>query len=313
MREIVIAFLLLFSLSAQGQFVINSYRFTPPVPTDLLLDSFPGAGVAFSFRKLDKGYAGNAIKVVRASDKDSVDVGFVGNYLDTISMKSFCGTGATDSCFVSTWYDQSGNTSNAVNYTYATMPKIMINGAVLYKGTNVVMQRDSDYVAMPANLQLADQSIFSAMSLNVSVDQTTAGFTLLQSDSVTFTNAIQFGAVTGGLTNERHVWITATATVRAIGEVTTNLSATRYLWTHMFDQPNGTAQVYKNGLQETMVNNNNGGFNSTNYPVSFNLARPAANTVIKNTSIMEIIVYPSYESSNRAAIETNINNFYSIY
>jgi hypothetical protein len=47
-------FLLLFSLSAQGQFIINSYRFGGGVSADLLLDSFPGAAAAFSFRKLDK-------------------------------------------------------------------------------------------------------------------------------------------------------------------------------------------------------------------------------------------------------------------
>ena len=317
MRGIVISFLLLFSLSAHGQFIIDSYRFG--AAADLLLDSFPGAGVAFSFRKLDKDYAGNAIKVVRASDKDSVNVGFVGGYLDTISMKSFCGTGATDSCFVSTWYDQSGNARDAVNYTYATMPKIMINGAVLYKGTNVVMQRDSDFVAMPANLQLTDQSIFSAMALNIAVDAATSSFRFFQSDSTVSTNIFGFGSITGTLSNERHCWITlgTGAFVYGSGQTTTNLSAGRYLWTHLFNQASPTAEVYKNAVLESMTITSGGGgagaFSATNYPRSFNLGRPTENANLRNSSTMEVIVYPSYQSSNRAAIETNINNFYSIY
>jgi hypothetical protein len=318
MRGIVIAFLLLFSLSAQGQFIIDSYRFAPTGP-DLLLDSFPGAGVAFSFRKLAKGYNGNAIKVVRASDKDSVNVGFVNGYLDTISMKSFCGTSATDSCFVSTWYDQSGNTRNAVNYTYATMPKIMINGEVLYKGTNVVMQRDSDFVAMPANLQLTDQSIFSAMALNIAVNAATPEFAFFQADSTTVTNFLVFGSATGSISSERHSWLTlgTSSLVYGSGQTTTNLSAARYLWTHLFNFSSPTTEVYKNSALESMTiatgSGGGGAFSATNYPRSFNLARPAGNTAITNNSTMEVIVYPSYESSNRAAIETNINNFYLIY
>ena len=317
MRMYALLLLLFFGTAAPGQMVIDSYRFGAPAPAaDLLLDSFPGAGVAFSFRKLDKDYAGNAIKVVRASDKDSVNVGFVGGYLDTISMKSFCGTGATDSCFVSTWYDQSGNTRNAVNYTYATMPKIMINGAVLYKGTNVVMQRDSDFVAMPANLQLTNQTIFSAMALNIAVDAATPSFAFFQADSTAGTNFLFFGATTASLSSERHSWITVgtSALVYGSGQTTTNLSAARYLWTHLFNQASPTTQVYKNAVLESMTITTGGGaFSATNYPRSFNLARPAGNTAIRNTSTMEVIVYPSDQSTNRAAIETNINNFYNIY
>lgn len=58
----------------------------------LLLDSYSGAGVAFSLRKLKSDYAGSAIRVRRSSDNTEQDIGFVGNQLDTASLHSFVGS-----------------------------------------------------------------------------------------------------------------------------------------------------------------------------------------------------------------------------
>ena len=55
-----------------------------------LLDTYPGATVAYSLRLLKSDYSGNAVKVRRASDNAEQDIGFVNNELDTASLETFC-------------------------------------------------------------------------------------------------------------------------------------------------------------------------------------------------------------------------------
>jgi len=72
---------------------------------DLLLDLYPNAGVAYSFRKLRKAQ-NLALRVRRESDSQVLDVGFNGVHLDTASIASFC-AGTTGKMVI--WYDQSGS------------------------------------------------------------------------------------------------------------------------------------------------------------------------------------------------------------
>ena len=100
---------------------------TPPAP--LLLDTYSGASMAYSVRKLRNGYTGNAIRVRRSSDNAEQNIGFSGNNLDTSALLAFC-SGTTNG-FVTTWYDQSGNGNNAVMTTAVNQPQIVSSGAVL--------------------------------------------------------------------------------------------------------------------------------------------------------------------------------------
>ena len=87
-----------------------------------LLDLYPSASVAYSLRRLSSTYTGNAIRVRRSSDNTEQNIGFdaFGN-LDTTALTTFCsGTNG----FVTTWYDQSGNSRNATQTTAANQPQI---------------------------------------------------------------------------------------------------------------------------------------------------------------------------------------------
>ena len=99
----------------------------PPSPFVGLLDTFPGATMAYSVRKLRSAYAGNALRVRRSSDNAEQDIGFVGADLDTSSLLSFVGAG---NGFVTTWYDQSTSGINPVQATTTKQPKIVSSGAV---------------------------------------------------------------------------------------------------------------------------------------------------------------------------------------
>jgi len=93
----------------------------------LLLDTYPGAAAAYSLRKLRTAYNGSAIRVRRSSDNAETDIGFISNALDTSSLNTFVGA---NSGFVTTWYDQSGNSYNVTQSTAGNQPRVVNAGTI---------------------------------------------------------------------------------------------------------------------------------------------------------------------------------------
>ena len=92
------------------------------------LDTVTGAAAAYSLRKLRTAYAGSAIRVRRSSDNAEADIGFTtAGDLDTVALLAHCGAG---NGFVTTWYDQTTNTRNAIQATAANQPR-MVNAGVV--------------------------------------------------------------------------------------------------------------------------------------------------------------------------------------
>ena len=92
-----------------------------------LLESYPGASVAYSLRKI-KVYSGYCIKVRRSSDDATQDIGFKNGVLDEDALLAF--VGANDG-FIETWYDQSGNGNNVVQGITTRQPKIVSSGTLI--------------------------------------------------------------------------------------------------------------------------------------------------------------------------------------
>lgn len=106
--------------------IINPYVFS--ASGSLILDLFaPGAGNAYSVRKLRTAYAGSCIRVRRSSDNTEQNIGFSGNALDTTALLSFVGAG---NGFVTTWYDQSTNGVDVTQATTTLQPRIVNSGSV---------------------------------------------------------------------------------------------------------------------------------------------------------------------------------------
>jgi len=100
---------------------------------NLLLDDLSvSAARAYSTRKLRAAYSGNCMKVRRASDSTTQDIGFSAGELDTSALATFCS--GTDG-FIHTWFDQSTNAKDIVNTTAAQQPRIVTSGSVLTKNS----------------------------------------------------------------------------------------------------------------------------------------------------------------------------------
>jgi hypothetical protein len=133
-----------------------------PGPT---LDSYPGAYVAYSLRKLSSSYTGSVIQVRRSSDNATANIGFYRYSLDQTELLNFVGTG---SGFVTTWYDQSGNNRHATQGTNASQPRIVDSGSIVTLLNNPCLQNytTGQSLAIPVG-SISGENIFSYMISNV--------------------------------------------------------------------------------------------------------------------------------------------------
>jgi hypothetical protein len=133
-----------------------------------LLDQFPNAAAAFSVKKIRNAYSGNCMKVRRASDNTTLDIGFSGDDLDTSSLQTFCA--GTDG-FVETWYNQSGTSAVATQTVLAKQPKIVTSGSVILKDGIPAVSSDGvdDFMSISNSETFfnTEFSVFSAFAYKV--------------------------------------------------------------------------------------------------------------------------------------------------
>jgi len=137
----------------------SSEEVAPPVGT-LLLDLY-GTDVeaAYSVRKLKTSYSGSCMRVRNASSVE-LDIGFDSNGdLDTATLLTHTGSG---SGYVVKWYDQSGNSNDAVQTTTANQPHIVYNGVVKTHNSIPAVTQDSD-LGNPSNQFLDLTTSFDAV------------------------------------------------------------------------------------------------------------------------------------------------------
>jgi hypothetical protein len=271
-----------------------------------LLDDYPSAAAAYSLRKLRTAYTGSAIRVRRAVGSPSEkDIGFVNNELDVSDLQSFCS--GTDG-FVQTWYDQSGNGRNATQTTAANQPQIVSSGSVISENGKPSLQFDGSNDSLNFNgLVYTTNTVFA-----------TAVF--LQNNSGTFT-AIASQNSGGGQIGR--------STILGLDDSSPRKS--QYFFNNGTSYLNRSSGTIANNTQTLMTNysQSNNYFNalngsSGNNVISGQSFTPAStngfaigNLPITGSpllgEIQEIIIWNSDQSSNKTGIETNINDFYSIY
>ena len=127
-------------------------------PVQLLLDTNPGASVAYSLRKLSSAYAGSAIRVRRSSDNTEQNIGFVNGVLDTAALLSFCGNG---NGFVTTFYDQSGNAKDSVQPSAGGQPRIVLSGVLETLNSKPTINYISNTFTGTTGQNVTAQSIFT--------------------------------------------------------------------------------------------------------------------------------------------------------
>lgn len=263
----------------------------------LLLDNVTGAVAAFSVRQLSSTYTGSAVEVRRASDSTTQNIGFEGGQIDLGALTSFC---SGTNCFVRTWYDQSGTGNHAVQTTVANQPKIydsVLGVTTRNNKPTVIFDGSNDF--FPFTTDSTISTVISVFSMNTS-------------------------GVYSGLFSFR----TSAALLPPSNE------------SLLINEVPSVGKIYASPAHYAFINSNE--VNYTNFR-TFNIGEPLlpasflnvvslidTTTAIgtKNIAVMadvfsasrfmngrlsEMIFFKDNQLSNRLAIETNVNNFFSIY
>ena len=270
----------------------------PPV-INFLLDDYPGATWACSLRKLSSSYTGYCIKVRRSSDNTEQDIGFVGEDLDTSALSSFCS--GTDG-FITTWYDQSGNSRNATQTTNANQPRIVLSGvidtvsgigsstpAIKFDGSTDFLQFGSGLVS--SFTQATAYTVAKTVSIG-------GGWWAFNDDG-------------GGAAH--HPWTDGNGYENFGNNSRPGFSsAGKFVSQHLYTVMSKTNdfQVFTNGASMYSNATNTVVFSTGNVRLGTNFS---ANTYFYNGYFQEHILYPSDNLTDRSGIESNINAYFSVY
>lgn len=278
---------------------LNSYYQIANFPdyTSGFLADYPNAAVAYSVRKLSN----TAIKCMRVRRAvppyDEQDIGFTaGGDLDEAAIVAF---GGSDELRVSAWYDQSGQQNHATQIAPSSQPQIYNGTAVIIENGKPALNFQNDVVYTSSNITLSDGAFFG-----VSVGTTNGGENnnLYSSDGsprvgqflrASISNAIQsIGFTSSGSA--------VTATGPSVGVDTQFLGVAECTGTVITAYANGTGGTSRNLTNRTDA-------------APLYVGSRAAPGGTHNGYIQEVIHYPNDQSSNRTAIETDINTYYDIY
>ena len=255
--------------------------------TPLLLDTYTGAQTAFSFNfKLRTEYSGSAFRVRRDNDNAELDIGFSGTDVAESALTTFVGA---NSAYVVTAYDQSSNGNDWTQSTAGLQPRIVSAGTVDKINGKIAIY--SDPAVQTANINCTITGAVETTAFHVLFNSTA-----WLSINIGGTNAVYYGLMTNG---------TLTDNYNSSGTPDTyvNGSIIGDSQDALYDAVLNIQSIASfTGLDLSNVSWD--GFN-TDYIYSSAVGAP--------TYIQETIIYDSDKSSDRAAIETDINNRYSIY
>lgn len=268
-----------------------------------LLTTYSGAAAGWSLRKLDSTYTGHAIKVRRSSDNTEQDIDFLpSGYLDTASLKSFVGS---NSGYVTTWYDQSGNGRNLTQTTAANQPRIVDAGTVFRVNGKVSIKyiiANSWYLR---NTALAISGGANFFMLSVS-----------NTDVVAATNNVIVYMSGGGIAHQHNSSRMYTYAGGISGDASSTVTAQMLNESDYDGSASGNSnrlKLYENGSQLTL-SNFTGTVPATVTSTGIEVGRPyGINAAYLGGSVSEVVLWFSNQSANRTGIESIINSYYSIF
>jgi len=254
-----------------------------------LLDTYTGATVAYSLRYLNSSYGGSCIRVRRSSDNAEQDIGFSSGVIDVSSMESFCS--GTDG-FVVTWYDQSGNATNATQSTAGSQPKIVTSGTTLTSGYNSKYAIDFDATDDYMVTSVALTQVFYQSWV---FDRATSGIRSLPLGDITATPYSFYWTAGDDFYTAMKTQTLHDSNDTSTGDfLITSLRDTSNNLKYWLNGVAGTTQTYANSA-DTLIRL---GYRNGQYHDGY---------------FQELIYWSSDQESNRSAIETDVNGYYSIW
>lgn len=258
-----------------------------------LLDDYPGAGVAYSVRKLDKDYIGSCIRIRRSSDNTEQDIGFESDGdLDVGAITTFCGAGNGD---VVTIYDQSGNSYNLTvapgNWRICTSGSITVadNGKPAITSIS-----STPFTASISMVNVFGSSVFYHYGVASATDLSTGG-------TLYFIDASTDYLYTLG--NGFFGFFRLNYTLLCYNDGTFVDDQT-YI-TEVLMQSSSSIDMY---IDNTESGNNESV--TTNAPTGTVTIYVGSDEFATLGTFQELVMYPSNQNSNRSSIYTNVSAYF---
>ncbi len=291
----------------------GTYSLTTPAPTITgqsgtftaaplftgLLDTYTGSEAAYSLRRLSSTYTGNLIRVTKKVSNviSTTDIGYnSSNELDTTALATFASGADSGEVRVDIWYDQSGNGNNVTQSSFTGCPYIYQSGSLITENSKPAIKNGGNIALETTNSPFNSQVLTSFM---VNKYYTTSNYHVLltignsNASSFRFFNNNNYGNWRANGLN-----INGTSGDLDIQNLTSAYNTTTNLYARY------------NGSQFGTASGTAGAFTSSEIRIGKNLANANQNFI---GTYQEFIFYSSEQSSNMSGIETNINNYYSIY
>lgn len=300
MRKLFLFISVLLCLSSEAQIIrANAYYRPFAAGGNLLFDTYD-ATVGYSLRKLKTSYSGSAIRVRESGGNTETDIGFLSSgELDTVALKNHCGS---NSGFITKWYNQGsgGSSLDAVQTTSSIQPRIVDAGVVersngkpsgrYVNGSGYRLTASSVNIAQPLTVfSVAELTAATGINASTLFHGTSANFIFFNRG--TSESPINNISLFVGSDNSLG---SATVNQNLYSIIANTTSSNVYRNGSAFG---GTLSLSNNNLNGLLI----GTFNSL--PTTYDWSG----------WISELIIYSSNQSSNRTAIESNINTFYSTY
>lgn len=268
-----------------------------------LLDTYGGAAAAYSLRKLSSTYTGDAIRVRESGGDTEADIGFDDNGdLDTTALLAHCG--ANDG-YVTTWYDQSGNGVNVSNSNATQQPTIVNSGALATQNGKPAIdwgfQQSTILLRTSSATVVGDTNGMSAFSVSwQDSDSATSAAPIF--DSYDNSDRIIYTGVDSS--------VDLYAGVHGNDPILSPNILSNYTLLSQTSTSSGDGEIYLNG---SLIGSDSA-YTGDARLITIGTTRTGigqANTHSGN--IQEVIFYANDNVSNRESIESNINNYYSIW
>ncbi len=257
-----------------------------------LLDTYTGASVAYSVRKLRTAYAGPCLRVRESGGNTETDIGFSGNNLDTASLAVFC---AGVDGFVTKWYDQSGNANDAAQATAANQPKIVSAGSVLTINSKPALLFDGTNDFFTTGSAVSATAPWTASDV---VNRTSNANTVVslsaQPSGGAFT-AFNIGSAAYIADRSAVFYTFALATSGQMARISMALAST---------------------VQSLVVNGSSISGSASGQGASNNFSEVGSQTGSSNYtngSLQEVVLWTLDQTANITGINSNVNAYFSVY
>ena len=264
---------------------INTHYNIYPEPTSGFLYNYPDASLAYSLRQLGIYVNGefNVVRIRRSSDNTLQD--FNTTQITDGTLTTFTGSGDG---FVHTWYDQSKSGNHARQTTLTLQPKLVSSGVVnLENGKPAIFYDTTGSQTMTFNNRLTNnRSVFATVN---PLTPASSYKQAIMGDNIVYNYL-------GGVSTQ---WLISFSPA-AVSQGNNFINGVSFDLTT-------TSRVANQQVLISMIHTTSTGISS----------RISQDRAITNRSwqgnYQELIVYPTDQTTNLTAIDSNINTHYSIY